>query len=178
VVVEEKELTNEELKELHDTDPLKAIEYMNERAVKRAERNLETRLAPIMAGSTSSAEAAARQRYPEEFALFGDQISRLVSEMPNAKTVFTNPQAWDDAISWVRGKSENLERLFERRQGKKSEIDLPTAQHREAESVGFTTQSPRPRSAPQNVMQMDATMREIARNLDMSDEDYIKWYKM
>ena len=61
VVEEPKELTDEELTELHSQDPVKAIRIMQEQAVRIAQRNLEARVGPLMSGTTSAVETAARQ---------------------------------------------------------------------------------------------------------------------
>ena len=169
------EMNDEQLRQLHEENPLEAIRVMNAQAIRRAERNLEVRLSPLMAGSASSAEQFARGKYAEEFALFGDQISDVVAKMPNSKTVMSNPAAWDDVISFVRGRPGNIERLIEQKIAKTTAPRQQVAQQQQVESVGFSGTEARARPIPKNAAQLDATQKEIAEKLNMTLEEYVKW---
>jgi hypothetical protein len=178
VVEGPKELTDEELTEIHSADPLKAIRIMNEQAIRRAETNLEARLSPLFQGTSRSVEDQARAKYPDEFVLFGDQISQLVGALPNAKSVMSNPQAWDDLVSLVRGRSGNIEKLIEKRTQSVVTQQRETAQAQQVETMGFTEAAGRRSAIPQTVAQLDPVMREIAEKLDMTPEEYVKWAKV
>src|SRR5437868_5478087 len=60
-VVEEPEMTREQLKELYDTDPLAAMEKFTEIAEKRATKNFNVRLGQMETSGASVAEDWARQ---------------------------------------------------------------------------------------------------------------------
>jgi hypothetical protein len=177
-VVEEPELTDEQISALHDENPLKAIQAMSDRAIRRAEKNLEARLGPMLAGNMSQAELAAKQRYPEEFELFGEDIKQTIAGIPNARAVLSSPESWDNVISLVRGKKGNFERLMDKRMGKIEEEKKKTAQTVQAETVGFTENTAVRRPAPTTVASLDATQREIAEKLNLTPEEYVKWSKV
>lgn len=168
------EMPAEELAQLMQTDPVKAVQVIQEQTARKVDAQVRARLGPLASGASGLAEATVRQKYPDEFALFNDEIQKYVSSLPN-KEVLSNPQAWDDLISYVRGRPGNFEKLFDHRAAKSRTVDAEAARAREAASVGFTgrpanTQMPKVRGRP-----LDSTEREIARELNLSDEDYIHW---
>jgi len=175
---EEPELTDEQLNEIHQTDPLKAIRLMNAQAIRVAEKNLEARLGPMFQGTTAAVESAARQKYATEFELFGDQITKIASELPNGRAVLSNPAAWDDLVAIVKGRSGNWERFVEREIEKRAGNGLKNAQDRAREAVPTSlapaTRAPVVGSAPQ----LDALQLEIAEKLGMTPADYVKWSKV
>ncbi len=177
-VEEPQELTEEALKELYDNDPLKAIALMNDQAIRRAEKNLSARLDPLFSGTAAQVEAAARSKYQDEFALFGDQITQMASQIPNAKAVLGNPAAWDDLVSLVRGRPGNLERLIEKKTAGAATQQRQTAQQQQVETMGFSDNGgTRPRSGS-GMTSLDSIQAEIADKLGMSHADYIKWSKV
>lgn len=176
VVEEPKELTDEEFAELFRTDPLTAVKKMNEQATRRVEKNLDLRIGTLVKGGASSAEQAARAKYPEEFTLFGDEITKMVANLPN-KDPLSRPEAWDDMISYIRGKPGNFDKLFEHRNSKGREAAAAAAQQeQEAQSgVTMTSMTVAPAGGKPNKNSLDDTEKEIARNLGMTEADYIKW---
>lgn len=170
-----KELTREELLELHEKDPLAAIEVMQAQAFRQAERNLETRLGPMMAGSAASAESTARQKYADEFALFGEEITRVAAGIPDARTNLANPKAWDDIVAYVRGRPGNFDKLVERKTQPKREEIQREAQLNQQDAVGFSESSPTRKPIPRNSAQLDPLQREIADKMGISYDDYVKW---
>lgn len=130
------ELTRDQLKELYDEDPMKALEVMEQQMLHRVEKHFDSRIAPMTDGIATQAENWARQEFPEEFELFGDDIQKLVSNVGN-KGVFTQKQAWEDAVAYVRGKKGNLERLIEHRSKGENRDAARSARDNEARSAGF-----------------------------------------
>lgn len=125
----EKRLTREELAELHQKDPLAAIEYMQAEAARTVELNLSKRLAPLVSGSASSLEDMMRTKYPEEFKLFGPEIADFVSKADRA--TFSVAKNWEDLIAWTRGKAGNVEKIIQARMDNeraKATVDAQAAQ--------------------------------------------------
>lgn len=171
----EPELTEEELTELHTEHPLKAIEYMQSRAIKVAERNLESRLAPMFAGTAASVEEAARVKYADDFESIGPEIEKFIQQLPN-KQVLASSQGWDDLIALMRGK--NIEKIIEHKAGKVSAQAKIDAQQEQQDLTGFQGTGTAPRVAvavPSKVEALDDIQKEIAGKLGMSLEDYVKW---
>lgn len=135
-----KELTREQLKEIYDEDPMKALEIMETQLLQRVNRHVEDRIAPLTDGTMSSAENWARQEYADEFELFGDKIKAMVDSIPN-KQVFTSKKGWEDAVSYVRGQRGNFEKLVEHRANKNNSEELGNARERERNNAGFTGRS-------------------------------------
>lgn len=174
---EPKEPTPEELRQLYDEDPFKAMQLMSDIATRKAERNLAGRMGSLAASTASTVEANARAKFAEDFALFGEDITRMASQLPD-KSVLTNPQAWEDMISFVRGKRENVEKIIAHRTGQTTEDRRRQAQQEQVVNVGFSGTEAQLRKMPESVGQMDSLQREIADKLGMSPEDYIKWSKV
>lgn len=172
VVEKPKQLTKEELKELYDTDPLAAIEVMNAQAIDRAAEHFSKRLEPIMTGGAQTAENAARAKYPDEFAVFEKEIKEVVASMDQSS--LSSLGTWDNLIAFTRGK--DYMRLVNH--VTKRETDKRAAEALEAErgGAGFSATSTRRAPAPVGgKMVLDATQKEIAANLKMTDEEYIHW---
>ncbi len=170
-----KELTEDELRELYEENPLQAISVMQDQAIRRAERNLESRLGPMMTGTAAQVENAVRAKYADEFELFGDQITSLAASVPNGKAVLSNPAAWDDLIALVRGRPGNIEKLITK---KTSGRTVDQARQEQIGATGFTGSGGQRGTTREVGGQLDPIQKEIAEKLDMSEADYIKWSKV
>lgn len=173
------ELTPDELNELYEKEPIKAIAYMQQQGLRQAERNLESRLGPLFQGTAVSIEQQAREKYKEEFELFGDQITQIASQLPGGRSALANPQAWDDLVSLVRGRTGNMEKIFERKTAKAAGAQQQQAQQTQAQDAGIvmnsTTRAP---VAPSGAF-IDPTEREIMRELGIqTDAEWLKWRNM
>lgn len=176
-VEEPKELSDEELNELYANEPLKAIRAMQDSMIRRVERNLNARIGSLTTGSASAVEQAARQKYPDEFKIFEQDIKDMVAVLPD-KSVLANPQAWDDLVSFIRGKPGNWERFMAAKAAPSKAEAAANARQDQADTVGFSGTEARMRSIPGSVDQLDAIQKEIAANLDMTEAEYIKWSKV
>lgn len=173
------ELTDEQLRELYDKDPLAAIQAINERATTRLEKNLAARIDPLSRTSADVAEQGARERYATEFELFGDQIAAQLKMIPD-RSVMSAPRAWDDLIAYIRGKPENFTTLTKQAATKTAAEAEAQAQAAADAAAGASVTAAThraPTDAPQ-AGQMDDTKKEIAKTLGMTDADYLKWEKM
>jgi len=169
------ELTDEQIAEMHSEEPLKAIQAVTARSERRMAKNLETRLGPLVTGTAASVEAAARAKYPEEFELFGADISKIASNIPNARAALTDPTVWDGLISYARGQPENFEKLMARKLAKSGAPTREVVQRQQVEEVGFTGSSGKRPVPVQGAPTLDLLQKEIAAKLSMSDAEYIKW---
>jgi len=170
-------LTDEEIAEIHQEDPIRAIKLMNEQAIRLAEKNLESRLAPMFAGTAASVEQAARVRYKEDFEVIGPEIEQFIQTLPN-KQVLANPQGWDDLIALVRGK--NLDKIIQAKASAVSSNAQAQAQAEQQDLTGFTTVSnpTKVQTLPHSADKLDAVQLDICSKLGMSPEDYITWSKV
>lgn len=173
----EPELTDEQIAELFKDDPVKAMAAVTERSEKRMERNFQSRVEPLFSGGAVTQEQDARARYPKEFELFGPEIQEAIKNLPNAKVSMSSKAAWDDLVSWVRGKPGNFERLAEAKAAPVQAKTAEDARRTQAESIGFQSSGGPVNRIPQSVGQLDATQLEIARGLDMTPEEYVTWSK-
>lgn len=172
----EPDLTPQELADLHDRDPLAAITYMTERATKQAERNLQSRMGSLMESTGRQVESAMRAKYPLEFQLFGEEITRLAGSVPNKEQVLTNTLAWEEMIALVRGRDANLQRFIDAKTGKTPEQLREIARAQQVNDAGISmTSATGGYRVPTSVNQLDATQREIAQKLGMSEAEYVKW---
>lgn len=175
----EPELSDEQVAELFDKKPLEAVKYLSARAAKTAEDNLNKRLGGLVSGGASAAEQSARTKYPDEFELFDDQIKAALNSGMVKKEAMTQPEAWDDLIAWIRGKTGNMEKLFDHRVAKASKGKQTDAQAAQAAAAGPVIRTTVGGSSGGSAAgELDDTMKEIARNLfpDMAPADAYKEY--
>lgn len=166
----EKELSEEELTKLYEENPVAAIKKMNEQAEKRVMRNLEGRMAPMTGGFAQLAEQKAREKYVDEFALFGAEIQQIIGTLPNP-ALLSNPKAWDDLVGLVRGRPGNFEKLLKH-------INTKTvgasAQNDQGLGAGFHA-PPRSSDSPAPRGQLTDVQKAVAREMNMTDEEYVFW---
>lgn len=175
---EPEELTQDQIREMYEQDPVKAIEAMNAQAARRAEKNFEARIKPLIEGSAAQVEAAARVKYAEEFELFGAEISSLIQSYPQAKALLANPKAWDDLVAIVRGRPGNFERLVERKMQKMSGATPEAARAEQRQAAGFTASGTARSKPAQGGVQLDPLQEEIRLKMGHTVEEYIKWMRM
>lgn len=174
------EMTDEQFDALYEEDPKRALRVAAERIALTTERNILARMAPLQAGQRDSAEAAARAKYTEEFELLGDEIKAVVAKIPNQQYL-SSPGAWDDVISFVRGK--NIDKVVDARMKKVGAANESTARAAQFASAGFTatrTVAPAPviaGSDPSN-HGLDPAELKIADTLGQSPAEYARWKKM
>lgn len=181
-VEEEPEMTREQLKELYDTDPLEAMAKMTEIAEKRATKNFSTRLGQMESSGVGLAENWARQEFPDEFKLFGEELDKFVKQFPPA--TFTTKKGWEEAISFVRGKRGNFEKLMEFRQNgpPKGAAEARMEQETTAGHSGGSN-GQRGRVPTESPTVLDATQKQIAQEFINSgvfkdEAEYVKWSKI
>lgn len=168
------ELTREELQAMYDTDPLAAVDAMQAQALRRAEAHLSVRLGSLEAGTVSAAESMARDRYKEEFELFGDEITKFQKSMPN-QGVFSTRKGWDDMISYIRGQEGNIEKIIEKRSG--GSRTSSQARDEESRSAG-SSRSPSSRGRIEGGREATLEQKQVAEGLGMTISDYLKWDKV
>lgn len=181
---EVKELTKEELAELHSKDPLAAIEYLQARAIRTVEENLSRRLSPLMTGNTSTLEEQMKAKYPDEFKVFGDQITDFVRKSPD-KTTFSAVQNWEDMIAWMRGK--NYKKLVTYQAEQANLKATEDAQALERANAGTHVRSTgRTPPTPPSTGAFDDTTKAIIKELAASgvldandpEADYRRWLQV
>lgn len=130
------DLTPEGVEELLAKDPRSAriaIERMIERQRTAAERQANARVDAITVALASSAEEAARAKFPLEFEVLSDNIRALVERVPD-RTAWANPANWEQAIYMARGLPGAFEKLAEARDKKSGAAE--SARRAQAESAG------------------------------------------
>lgn len=174
-------LTEEQLAKLYEENPLKAIAYMQEQANRVLLENVSARLEPLVSGGATSAREMAKAKYPDEFALFGGDIQKMLDDPRVSKSSMNNVQAWDDLISFIRGQPANFEKLIDHRAAKTRSADAGTAQAAQAAAAGAHTRSDVRPPAPTGNGTLDAIEMEIARALapdkdpEQAYADYRQW---
>ena len=167
----EPEHTEEELRELYDKDPFAYQQLMNDRLEKRILGNVQQRLAPVVDSSVDRVIRDARSQYPDDFAALGQDIERMISQLPDRR-VLSAPGAMDDLVAFVRGK--NIQKYVAHINSKGTE-DLNAARREAGEQTptefNRTPVPPRPRG---NSQQLDETEKAVADALGVSHADYAK----
>lgn len=180
-VVEEPVMTREQLAELYATDPIAAMEKVTEIAERRAEKNFNQRLGQMESSGMGMAENWARQEFPDEFKLFGTELTEFVKKFPPA--TFSTKKGWEDAVSFVRGQRGNFEKLMEHRQNPaRTAAEAREAQEAAAGHSG-TGNGQRGRVPAEAPVVLDATQKQIAQEFINSgvfkdEAEYVKWSKI
>lgn len=174
----EPEPTDEQIAELYEKDPIKAINILNERAIKRASLHLEQRLAPLYSGTAGAVEQQMREKYKDEFAALGNEIEELIPQVGGRERL-TTPKAWEDLIAYVRGQPKNFDKLVEARMAAARTTTVESARNGQELEMGF--QAAPTRRAPvadRGSGQMDPVKKQIAEELGMTVDEYIRWEKV
>lgn len=171
-------VTAEEVAAAFAEDPAKGVQLMtkmNEQAIARAASSFAQRIDPLLAGTVGAVEAQARQRYPDEFSLYADEIKSVLDSLPN-KNAMSSASSWDDLIAFVRGK--NPQKLFDHMMSKETTRKASEAQEAQRAAAGFSMTSAQRTPAPTGGVVMDDTTKEVCKVLGISEADYAKWSKV
>ena len=166
-------LSREQLAELMKDDPMAVMDYMATHLSHQLGSHVENRFRPLVDANINSAEESARQKYKEEFDLFGSQITDLKKQL-NPQILSTS-KGWDDMMAYIRGQPENFNKLVEKRTA------APKNQAREQQisDIGFTprevVKTPTPESTGTTDGELDSTQMEICKVMGLSPEEYKKW---
>ena len=168
--------TREEIAAMFQEDPVGAIEYVQNLTLNAVAQHVDSRVSPLANSALNAQEIDARNRYKTEFELFGDDIKKMAEQVPD-RSVLTNPAAWDDLVTFVRGKSGNLEKYI----AHVTQNNRDTARNEQIGGTGFTGRSGPSRitdSGGDGYYGLDAVQREIADIQGISYADYAKWNKV
>lgn len=169
--------TKEQLAQMFQENPVDALELYGQYMAQNLYRNFEARLGGITQSSMQAAERQARERYKEEFELFGDQIERVKAALPDPSSL-SQPQSWDDLMAYVRGQPHNFERLVEHRAKKAAPTRAEAQQEQVVAAPAHITPAARTPAPTGGAVELDELEREIARNLNMTEAEYAKWKKI
>lgn len=135
---------------------LAAVEISTQQALAQAAQHLDARLAPLTSGGVGAAKAQVQAKYADEFALFGPQIEDLARNVPN-QAALTTAEGWEHIIRYVRGDSENGQKLYEHRAQSR-------ARQEQVENLGANF-APTPNGRQGQNFAMDDTTKQVAQNL-------------
>lgn len=177
-IKEEPLVTSDEVAAAFQEDPVKGaklMERMTNQQIERASTAFMQRVAPMLAGTSSVAEAEAKRRYPDEFDIYKTEIENLLKQVPD-RSVMTTQQSWDDLIAFARGRDPM--RLFAHQQ-KKEELKRQTeAQEGQRNNAGVSMSSSHRAAPPSGGPVMDALTKEVCGVLGISEADYSTWSKV
>lgn len=176
---EETPLSEDELSQLMQTDAVAAVRYMQERAIKEAEKHLERRLAGLSTGGISAAQAQAKAKYPVEFQIFEQEISAAIGQLnAQGREMLANPANWDQLVGYIRGQPGNFERYIEHHNKTAAESAAAAAREAAVKSSGFSASSNRQVNPPStDDSGLDSIQLQIANELGISPADYKTWSK-
>lgn len=171
-------ISADEIAEAFQEDPAKGVALMqkaNEQAIARAASHFQQRLEPMLAGTASAMEAEARRKYADEFELYKDEISEMLSSMPNRQQIMANSKSWDDMIAYIRGKDPM--RLYEHLNKKTADAARNNAVSQQRESVGFQSTGQLRAPAVGGAGVYDPVVDEVCKVMGLTRDEYNKWLK-
>lgn len=168
--------TPEQWNEWFRENPVEAMAAWSDRTFAIADHHFNERLKPLRESGVSSAEQNARREYALEFELFGDQIERAAQSLPD-KSHLTTQAGWDNLIAFVRGQKQNFNTYM--KAVNKAPDPATAARTNQEISAGFNAApSNAPSRAPSSVADLDPVTRQIAEELGMTPEEYIRYSKV
>lgn len=178
-VEEVKEPTREELDKLFEDDPRQYAEVIADMRVRKAENQWAGRIASLEQGTIGASEGWAKEQFKDEFELFEKDINEFRRSVTN-QAIFSTRKGWEDMISYVRGKPENIDKLFDHKAGRKTRT-RDDARRDEDNNAGFNRSSSR-RTAVEatgdGADSLSKEQRDVADGLGMNYKDYAKWSKV
>jgi len=171
-------ITAEDVAAAFQDDPTKGIQLMtkmNDQSIARAASSFAQRIDPLLSGTVGAVELQARQKYPDEFQLYSDEIKDVLGRLPN-KNAMSSMDSWDDMIAYVRGK--NPEKLFQHRMSAETTRKAGEAQEQQRTVAGLSMTSAQRTPAPSGGPVFDDTTKEVCKVLGISEADYAKWSKV
>lgn len=171
-IQQEPEPTDEAIRELYDRDPVAAQRVIAQVESKRTQQKLyDERVSPIthtLDSLVATQELLARQRHAEVFDKYGDEIKSAMGGIN--KSALTSPNAWDDVVSWIKGKhiSDFVDMEVQKR--------LKTQQEDQRSKAGATVR-PTGQSLSGPAPVLDALEREVMQKMGIfkTEKEYIKW---
>lgn len=171
----EPELNEEQLQALFEENPRKYHDYVAQQSERRIMRQLQGAIAPVVGNSADMAIRDARNRYPDEYAAFGSDIENFISTQIPDKAALAAPGAVDQMMNYLRGMHY---KKFGEYLANKNNGGLEDARSALGSQTpnGFerTPQPPRGNGKNKGPIQLDDTMKDIARALGVSEEDYAR----
>lgn len=174
-MVQDDDVSDEQLQALWEQNPAVAMRKLNDSAIRKARREISAELgsqiSALSVGTAGSVEQMMRGRFPEEFEILGREIEAVKAQVPD-KTVFSNPQAWEQLIYYTRG--QNMDKLLSAKDSKREAARLAEAQREEAARApaNFSSRGSRGSSngggSHRNDDQFDDVQKEIAAKLGVS----------
>jgi hypothetical protein len=169
--VPEQELNEEQLQELFDQNPRKYQDYLTQRTEQRLMRAVQGSIAPVVNSSADLVLRDAQNRFPDEFAAFGEDIQSFISALPD-KSSLANPGAMGELMDYMRGKHwQKFSRHLAQKSGGRLEDVRQELGNQTPSDFSNSPQPPRQRGGS---VQLDDTMKQIADALGVSYEDYAK----
>lgn len=168
--------TREELAELMQTDPLAVVDYMSTHMAHQLGTHFDRRFQPIVEGNISTMEARFREKYKDEFDLFGSQIAEVKTKV--RPEVLSTEEGWNDIVSYVRGLPTNFDKLMEHKMKGRTAVAPVVARTAQVEATGFTPRevARTPIGAPAGGDHgLDETQLEICRVMGLDPSEYKKW---
>ncbi len=152
---------------------VEAMEAMLGFAYKRVSKDFDERIRPLTTTTMNVAEQAMRQRYPDEFELFGQEISQLAQQ---AGTSLSTPEAWESLIGYVRGRGGNFDKMVEYKANKRRRdgADIPPSVS--AGAMRGSVPDSRGARPTKDELVNDPAVQKALRASGMTIDEYVRWF--
>lgn len=171
------DMTPEKMNELFLENPFEAVRQMLNVAGGSVLEHVDRRLQPLAGAGAAAAQRYAEQAHALEFKLFKDQIDDFVKQSGNP-SAWSDPKSWDDLVSYIRGRPENIDKYYEARSKTTTTEQANAARTAEAGSAGASLVSKKGPSGPagkDNDFGLDEIEKEICRVSGWDYGEYHKW---
>lgn len=127
-------MTEQELRQLHDEDPVRASAVLASRIADARVQNLDARMSTMLAASAAVVEAQVASRFADDFADYGDEIRQVMQQVSPEHRI--EPGSWEQAIRLVRG--AHLDEIIEKRTKAATAKLAEEARQVQSRSAGFS----------------------------------------
>ena len=127
-------MTEQELRQLHDEDPVRASAVLASRIADARVANLDTRMATMLAASAAIVESQVAARFADDFADYGDEIRHVMQQVSPENRI--DPNSWEQAVRLVRG--AHLDEIIEKRTKAATQRAAEEARQAQVRQAGFS----------------------------------------
>lgn len=178
-----KDLTAEELQNLMQEDPTKALMLGMEQTRRKVTQEVEQRMAPMVNSGYDAQASMAKQKFASDFDVIGPEIDAFIKTMPIAQrnAALGNQEGWETMVNYLRG--QHIDKIVSARITKEIDQRMNSARGDQISSapvpIDSGVRTPPPQSSGGIVF--DSTTIEIMKNILNTDDtpkaraEWVKW---
>lgn len=170
----EPELTEDQLKELFESDPFKFHQYQAQQLEKRLLGTVQRSVQPVVGSAADFAIRESRSRFPDEWKAFGKEIETMISQLPD-RSALANPGAMDQLMNYARGTHwQKFQEYLNSKNGGTLDEARDSLARETPQDFSRAPKQPSSPTPSRRQIQLDDVQKQIADAMGISHADYAK----